>query len=117
MSLDSTLPESQIAVARALATDFRFREAFPRVQRAIALDPNATLAYALENEVLSALGRSAEADSAIRRAFALDSLSPLVVNLSSITFATAGKLTAQFATRSVPLRSRRGSTSGSATWR
>ncbi|MDQ2929326.1 MAG: protein kinase [Gemmatimonadota bacterium] len=92
MSLDSMLPESQIALARALATDFRFREALPRVQRAIELDPNATLAYALEDEVLSALGRSAEADTAIRRAFALDSLSPLVMNLSSITFATAGKM-------------------------
>ncbi len=62
MSLDSMLPESQIALARSLATDFRFREALPRVQRAIELDPNATLAYALEDEVLSALGRSAEAD-------------------------------------------------------
>ncbi|MEO6211546.1 MAG: protein kinase [Gemmatimonadaceae bacterium] len=92
MSLDSMLPESQIALARALATDFRFREALPRVQRAIELDRNATLAYALEDEVLSALGRADEADSAIRRAFALDSLSPLVANLSSITFATAGKM-------------------------
>ncbi|MBA2684971.1 MAG: protein kinase [Gemmatimonadaceae bacterium] len=91
LALDSTLPEVQIALARALATDFRFREALPRVQRAIALDPNATLAYALENEILTALGRTADADSAIRRAFALDSLSPLVLNLTSTAYAAAGK--------------------------
>ncbi|MEP7086164.1 MAG: protein kinase [Gemmatimonadota bacterium] len=91
LALDSTLPEVQIALARALATDFRFREALPRVQRAIALDPNATLAYALENEILTALGRTADADSAIRRAFALDSLSPLVLNLTSTEYAAAGK--------------------------
>ncbi|MEO8881648.1 MAG: protein kinase [Gemmatimonadaceae bacterium] len=92
MSLDSMLPESQIALARALATDFRFREALPRVRKAIALDPNATLAYALENEILTALGRTAEADSAVRRAFALDSLSTLVLNLYSVSILNSGHL-------------------------
>ena len=86
-ALDSTLPEVQIALARAREVDYRFREALPTVQRAVALDPNGTLGYVLEYEVLSALGRKAEADTAIRRAFVLDSLSPLVLTNLAIVLA------------------------------
>ena len=105
LALDSTLPEVQIARARALAADFRFREALPAVQKAIALDPNATLAYALEHEIYSALGRVAEADTAIRHAVALDSLSPLVLNLRAVSFAASGQMDSvlRYSERSVEL--------------
>ena len=92
LALDSTIPEVQIALARARATDFRFREALPPVQKAIALDPNGTLAYVLEYEVLSSLGRAREADSAIRHAMLLDSLSPLVLNNRSLSLSVLGNV-------------------------
>ena len=83
-ALDSTLPEVQIALARARAVNYRFREALPTVRKVVALDPNGTLGYVLEYEVLSALGRKAEADTAIRRALVLDSLSSLVLTNRAI---------------------------------
>jgi TolB-like protein/tRNA A-37 threonylcarbamoyl transferase component Bud32 len=92
LALDSTLPEVQIALARARAVDFRFREALPSVQKVVALDPNGTLGYVLEYEVLTALGRAAEADTAIRRAFILDSLSPLVLTNRAIALSAEGQM-------------------------
>ena len=92
LALDSTLPEVQIALARAREVDYRFREALPSVQKAVALDPNGTLGYVLEYEVLTALGRTTEADSAIRRAFVLDSLSPLVLTNFAIVLASEGQI-------------------------
>ena len=105
LALDSTLPEVQIAFARARAVDFRFREALPSVQKAVALDPNGTLGYVLEYEVLTALGRRAEADTAIRRAFVLDSLSPLVLTNRAIALLADGQLDSalRLAQRSVEL--------------
>jgi serine/threonine-protein kinase len=85
-ALDSTLPEVQIALARAREVDYRFREALPTAEKVVALDPNGALGYVLEFEVLSALGRTAEADTAIRRALVLDSLSPLVLTNRAIAF-------------------------------
>ncbi len=91
LALDSTLPEVQIALARAREVDYRFREALPSVQKAVALDPNGTLGYVLEYEVLTALGRTAEGDSAIRHAFVLDSLSPLVLVNFAIVLSSEAK--------------------------
>jgi eukaryotic-like serine/threonine-protein kinase len=90
-ALDSTLPEVQIALARAREVDYRFREALPTARKVVTLDPNGTLGYVLEYEVLTALGRVAEADTAIRRAFILDSLSPLVLTNFAIVLASEGK--------------------------
>jgi Flp pilus assembly protein TadD len=92
LALDSTLPDVQLAFARARAVDFRFREALPTVKKVVALDPNGTLGYVLEYEVLTALGRQVEADTAIRRAFILDSLSPLVLTNRAIALAAEGQM-------------------------
>jgi serine/threonine-protein kinase len=89
-ALDSMLPEVQLALARSYLTQFRFNEARSAVDRAIALDPNATLAYALQYEIATALGQVAAGDTASRRAVELDSLSPLALNTRATWFLSAG---------------------------
>ena len=90
IALDSTLPEAQLALARTRSVQFRFREALQSLDRALALDPNATLTHALRYEVLTALGRSVEAGAAARRAVELDGLSALAVNNLAVWFWSQG---------------------------
>ena len=92
VALDSTLPEVQLALARTRSAQFRFREALDAVNRALALDPNATLTYSLKYEVLTALGRSDEATQAARRGVELDGLSALAVNNLAVSLWSAGML-------------------------
>ena len=92
VALDSTLPEVQLARARASEEQFYFRDALTSVNKAIALDSNATLAYALKYEILTALGRAAEADSAARRAVELDAFTGIVLNNRALSLAALGKL-------------------------
>jgi serine/threonine-protein kinase len=89
VELDSTLPEVQLARARAYSVDFHFRDALASVKKAIALDSNAMLAFTLEYEILSALGRPAEADSAVRRAVQLDAFAALALNSRALSFMSA----------------------------
>jgi len=86
VALDSTLPEVQLARARASSADFRFRDALASVNKAIALDSNAMLAYTLKYEILSALGQPAAADSAARRAVELDAFAPIALNNRALSF-------------------------------
>ena len=92
VALDSTLPEVQLALARSYSAQFRFNDALRAVDRALALDPNATFAYALKYEILTALGRVAAADTASRRAVELDGLSALALNNRGVWFMSAGNL-------------------------
>ncbi len=92
VAIDSTLPEVQLALARTRSGQFRFREALDAVNRALALDPNATLSYALKYEVLTALGRQDDAGEASRRALELDALSALALNDRATWFWSAGVL-------------------------
>ena len=92
VALDSTLPEVQIARARASEEQFNFRDALVSVNKAITLDPNATLAYTLKYEILTALGRAAEADSAARRAVELDAFTGIVLNNRALALAAMGNL-------------------------
>jgi TolB-like protein/tRNA A-37 threonylcarbamoyl transferase component Bud32 len=92
VALDSTLPEVQLARARASEERFYFRDALSSVNKAIALDSNATLAYALKYEILTALGRTAEADSAARRAVELDAFTGIVLNNRALSLAAMGNL-------------------------
>jgi serine/threonine-protein kinase len=92
VALDSTLPEAQLALARSYGVQFNFNDALRAVDRALALDPNATLAWTLKYEILTALGRVAAADSAARRAVELDGLSALSLNNRALSFAAMGKL-------------------------
>ena len=80
VALDSALPEAQIAIARTRSAQFRFRQALEHVDRALAVDSNSTLTYALRYEMLTALGRYDEAGVAAHRAAALDHLSALALN-------------------------------------
>ncbi|HEV7991070.1 MAG TPA: protein kinase, partial [Gemmatimonadaceae bacterium] len=91
VALDSTLPEAQMALARSYSAQFRFNDALRAVDRALALDPNATLAHTLKYEILTALGRVAAADTASRRAVELDGLSALAVNNRAVWFMTSGQ--------------------------
>lgn len=92
VALDSTLPEVQLARARAFEVQFHVRDALAAVNRAIALDSNATLSYTLKYEILTALGRTAEADSAARRAVDLDAFTALVLNNHALSLAAMGNL-------------------------
>jgi serine/threonine-protein kinase len=92
VTLDSTLPEVQLARARASEERFYFRDALASVNKAIALDSNATLAYTLKYEILTALGRTAEADSAARRAVELDAFTAIVLNNRALSLAAMGNL-------------------------
>ena len=92
VALDSSLPEVQLARARASEEQFYFRDALTSVNKAIALDSNATLAYALKYEILTALGRAAEADSAARRAVELDAFTGIVLNNRALSLAALGNL-------------------------
>jgi len=92
VALDSTLPEAQIARARASEEQFHFHDALASVNKAIALDSNATLAYTLKYEILTALGRTAEADSATRRAVELDAFTGIVLNNRALSLAAMGNL-------------------------
>lgn len=92
VALDSMLPEVQLALARSYSAEFRFNDALRAVDRALALDPNATLAYTLKYEILTALGRLAGADTASRRAVELDALSALALNNRAVWFMSAGKM-------------------------
>ncbi|MEO7998275.1 MAG: protein kinase, partial [Gemmatimonadaceae bacterium] len=92
VALDSTLPEVQLAVARSYSAQFRFNDALRAVNRALVLDPNATLAWTLKYEILTALGQMAGADTASRRAVELDGLSALSVNNRAVWFMSAGQL-------------------------
>jgi tetratricopeptide (TPR) repeat protein len=92
VALDSTLPEVQLARARASEERFYFRDALASVNKAIALDSNATLAYTLKYEILTALGRTAEADSAARRAVELDAFTGIVLNNHALSLAALGNL-------------------------
>jgi len=62
------------------------------VNKAIALDSNAALAYTLKYEILTALGRTAEADSAARRAVELDAFTAIVLNNRALSLAAMGNL-------------------------
>lgn len=90
--LDSTLPEVQLARARAYAAQFRFNDALRAVDRSIALDPTATLAYTLKYEILTGLGRLDAAGAASRRAVELDAFSALVLNNRAVWFQSAGQI-------------------------
>jgi eukaryotic-like serine/threonine-protein kinase len=90
--LDSTLPEVQLARARAFAARFYFRDALVSVNRAIALDSNATLAYTLKYEILTALGHAAEADSAARRAVEVDAFTALALNNRALSLVAIGNM-------------------------
>jgi serine/threonine-protein kinase len=90
VALDRMLPEVQIAIARTRAVQFRFQEALTHVDRALALDSNATLTYALKYEMLTALGRREEAGVAVRRAAQLDNLSALALNDVATWFWSGG---------------------------
>lgn len=92
VALDSTLPEVHLALARSYGVQFKFNDALRAVDRALALDPNATLAWALKYEVLTALGRTVAADSAAARAVKLDGLSALALNNRALSFAALGML-------------------------
>ncbi|MEO8619461.1 MAG: protein kinase [bacterium] len=92
VALDSTLPEVQLALARSYEVLFRFNDALRAVDRALVLDPNATLAWTLKYEILTALGRRAAADSAARRAVELDGLSALALNNRAWALAALGQL-------------------------
>ncbi|HEY4305350.1 MAG TPA: protein kinase [Gemmatimonadaceae bacterium] len=92
VALDSMLPEVQLALARSYSAEFRFNDALRAVDRALALDPNATLAYTLKYEILTALGRLAAADTASRRAVDLDALSALALNNRAVWFMSAGQM-------------------------
>jgi TolB-like protein len=92
VALDSALPEARLALARTRSAQFRFRESLEAVDRALALDPNATLAFALRYEVLTALGRMDESGEAARRAVELDELSALALNNRATWFWSAGML-------------------------
>jgi len=92
VALDSTLPEVQLALARSYRVQFKFNQALRVVDRALELDPNATLAWALKYEILTALGRAAAADSAAKRAVQLDGLSALVLNNRAVSLASTGSL-------------------------
>jgi serine/threonine-protein kinase len=92
VALDSTLPEVQLALARSYAAQFRFNTARRAVGRAIALDPNATLAHVLKYEIETALGNVAAGDTASRRAVELDGFSALALNTRAVWFLSAGQL-------------------------
>ena len=92
VALDSTLPEVQLALARSYRVQFKFNQALHAVDRALALDPNATLAWALKYEILTALGRAAAADSAALRAVQLDGLSALALNNRAVSLASMRQL-------------------------
>jgi TolB-like protein len=92
VALDSTLPEVQLALARSYGVQFKFNQALHAVDRALALDPNATLAWTLKYEVLTALGRKAAADSASLRAVQMDGLSALSLNNRALSLAAMGML-------------------------
>jgi TolB-like protein/tRNA A-37 threonylcarbamoyl transferase component Bud32 len=92
VALDSTLPEAQLALARSYSAQFRFNDALRAVDRALALDPNATLAYSLKYEVVTALGQIAAGDTATRRAVELDGLSALALNNRGNWYLFAGKM-------------------------
>ncbi len=90
VALDSTLPEVQLALARSYGVQFKFKAALHALDRALVLDPNATLAWTLKYEVLTALGRAVAADSAAARAVRLDGLSALALNNRAWSFAALG---------------------------
>jgi serine/threonine-protein kinase len=92
VALDSTLPEVHLALARSYGVQFKFNAAMHALDRALVLDPNATLAWALRYEVLTALGRATAADSAAARAVKLDGLSALALNNRALSFAALGML-------------------------
>ncbi|MEP6621542.1 MAG: protein kinase [bacterium] len=92
VALDSALPEVQLALARSYGVLFKFNDALRAVDRALALDPNATLAWTLKYEILTALGRAASADSAARRAVQLDALSALALNNRAWALAAVGQI-------------------------
>ena len=92
VALDSTLPEVQIAIARTRAVQFRFNEALQHVNRALAVDSNATLVYALQYEMLNALGRREDAGVAAHRAAQIDNLSALALNDVATWFWSAGAM-------------------------
>jgi serine/threonine protein kinase/tetratricopeptide (TPR) repeat protein len=79
LELDDTLPEAHAARAAALATAWKWSEAAPEFQRAIALNPNNSAAhyfYALAYLVPE--NRLQEAEAQYRTALSLDPLSSIV---------------------------------------
>ena len=54
---------SRVFVARSYSAQFRFNDALRAVNRALALDSNATLAWTRKYEILTALGQVAGADT------------------------------------------------------
>jgi len=79
LELDDTLPEAHAARAATLATAWKWNEAAPEFQRAIALNPNNSAAhyfYALA--YLIPQNRLQEAEAQYRTALSLDPLSSIV---------------------------------------
>jgi len=79
LELDDTLPEAHAARAATLATAWKWSEAAPEFQRAIALNPNNSAAhyfYALA--YLIPQNRLQEAEAQYRTALSLDPLSSIV---------------------------------------
>ena len=73
-------PESHIALASVLATDYDFPGALAALDAALARDPSNATAHQRRAEALLSLGRVPEAEAAARRALALDPLAAAINN-------------------------------------
>jgi len=80
VALDSSLGDAHLALANALGSATRLREADAEFQRALKLQPEDATTHQWYGDNLSELGRIEEALAEEKRAAALDPLSPIIVH-------------------------------------
>jgi tetratricopeptide (TPR) repeat protein/tRNA A-37 threonylcarbamoyl transferase component Bud32 len=94
IAADSMSPDAWLTRAYVLAADdpYHLRGATDAFQRALALDSTNAEGWYQFGQALMVLGRSAEAESAYRRAFALDPNRPMSLMSLSAMYFRAGRL-------------------------
>ncbi|MEO6879278.1 MAG: tetratricopeptide repeat protein, partial [Gemmatimonadaceae bacterium] len=89
IALDSTLPEAFASRATLLQAGWRWSEAERDYQHALTLDPNSATTHQWYGELLLLTGRTALAQAQLKRATALDPLSPIALGSYSLALAVA----------------------------
>ncbi|WP_309673442.1 tetratricopeptide repeat protein, partial [Gemmatimonas sp.] len=97
IALDSMQSDAHVALATVYEHDQRFTTGLQTAERAIRLDSGNAQAWKARGVLLLALGRVAEAESPLRRALALEPLSPVVHEEFSIWFLAAGQVDSSIA--------------------